>query len=34
VEHQHKDLNSIIHAVVADTNQDWDEVLPTTLLAM
>jgi len=34
VERAHKDLTNIIKAVTQDTNQDWEDVLPTALLAM
>ena len=34
VERSHRDLNSIIRALVQETNQDWEEVLPAALLAL
>ena len=34
VERSHKDLSNIIRAVSEETGQDWEEILPTALLAM
>jgi hypothetical protein len=34
VERSHRDLNSIIRALVQETDQDWEEVLPVALLAL
>ena len=34
VERFHKDLNRLLNTATADTGQDWEEVLPTCLLAL
>ena len=34
VERSHKDLSNIIRAVSEQTGQDWEDILPTALLAM
>ena len=34
IERSHKDLNAMLKAVTSEVDQDWEEVLPTVLLAM